>query len=171
MFEFHQADLSQDREIVRELFSEYLQWMLVKVSDKLGIDIDAEAKLEEDMSAIQIFSPPHGRIVLATAKEELAGIGCLKMEENLVGEVKRMYVRPNFRRRGIGQALLKLLLDEAEAMGCKTIRLESAWFMEEAHTLYHSFGFVEIPPYQGSEVPEEIQHLWIFMEKRLESIS
>lgn len=169
MSDFYQADLSLDHECIRELFTEYLQWMNSNVSDKLGFGFNVKAKVAEDMADLQIFSPPLGRIILVNANEDLAGIGCLKMAGEQVGEVKRMYVRPFFRRRGIGRKLLETLIDEAKLMSCRTLRLESAWFMEEAHSLYRSFGFKEIPPYQGTEVPEEIHHLWLFMEKDLEA--
>jgi GNAT superfamily N-acetyltransferase len=169
MSDFHQADLSLDRERIQELFSEYLQWMNLKVSDKLGIGFDVKAKVDEDMAELHVFSPPLGRIIIATVNKELAGIGCLRMIGEQVGEVKRMYVRPFFRGRGIGRTLLDTLINEATTMGCRILHLESAWFMEEAQSLYRSSGFKEIPPYQGTEVPEEIHHLWLFMEKDLEA--
>jgi len=169
MSDFYQADLSLDRAGIRELFTEYLQWMNLKVSDKLGSGFNVKAKVDEDMAELWVFSPPLGRIILANANENLARIGCLKKTGEQVGEIKRMYVRPFFRRRGIGRRLLETLIDEAKMMNCRTLRLESEWFMEEAHSLYRSFGFKEIPPYQGTEVPEEIHHLWLFMEKDLET--
>ena len=169
MSDFYQADLSLDHENIRELFTEYLQWMNLKVSDKLGFGFNVKAKVDEDMAELRVFSPPLGRIILANANEDLAGIGCLKMTGEQIGEVKRMYVRPFFRRRGIGRRLLGTLIDEAKVMNCRTLRLESAWFKEEAHSLYRSFGFKEIPPYEGTEVPEEIHHLWLFMKKDLEA--
>jgi len=129
MSEFHQADLSIEREGIQELFSEYLLWMNLKVSDKLGIGFDVKAKVNEDMADLQVFTPPNGRIILATVDKGLAGIGCLKMTGKQVGEVKRMYVRPFFRRRGIGRRLLEAVIDEATTMGSRILRLESAWFM------------------------------------------
>jgi len=84
-----------------------------------------------------------------------------------IGEVKRMYVRPEFRRRGIGRALLEGLIAEAQEIGYSTVRLDSTRFMEAAHSLYRSLGFHEIEPYMESEIPPEFQQNWVFMEKQL----
>ena len=84
-----------------------------------------------------------------------------------IGEIKRMYVRPPFRRRGIGHALLDGLIGEARNAGYHRLRLDSGRFMKEAHSLYRSAGFQEIDPYQESELPEEFHPFMVFMEKRL----
>jgi GNAT superfamily N-acetyltransferase len=84
-----------------------------------------------------------------------------------IGEIERMYVRPEFRRRGIGRALLEVLIAEAREIGYPRMRLDSARFMAEAHSLYRSVGFQEIEPYPESEIPEEFRQYWIFMELRL----
>ena len=81
-----------------------------------------------------------------------------------------MYVRPSARGRGVGKALLGQLVEDARALGVRTVRLESAAFMVEAHALYRSFGFTEIEPFAGREfedVPgaEEIQ---VFMALTLD---
>ena len=78
-----------------------------------------------------------------------------------------MYVRPEFRRRGIGAALLEELIAQAREIGYAAIRLDCPLFLKPAHALYRSAGFYEIEPYAGTEIPPEFQHLWLFMEKRL----
>ena len=89
-----------------------------------------------------------------------------------VGEIKRMYVRPVFRGKGMGRTLLEKLIDEAQDCGYSKLRLDSGPFMKEAHGLYYSFGFRNIEPYPESEVlgediPKEISENWIFMEMDL----
>ena len=79
-----------------------------------------------------------------------------------------MYVRLEARRMGLGRVMLQMLLDEAAQLGYTTIRLDSACFMTEAHQLYRSMGFEEIEPYEGSEIPPDFQHNWVFMQKDLE---
>ncbi len=88
----------------------------------------------------------------------------MKKLDVTICEIKRMYVRPDFRGKGLGRVLLQRLIDEAKAMGFPTMRLDSARFMQAAHRVYRSVGFQEIAPYEGSEVPKEIQQHWIFME-------
>jgi GNAT superfamily N-acetyltransferase len=78
-----------------------------------------------------------------------------------------MYVRPEFRGKGIGRALLEALIAEAQEIGYPTVRLDSTRFMEVAHSLYRSVGFHEIEPYTESEIPPEFQQYWVFMEKQL----
>lgn len=75
-----------------------------------------------------------------------------------------MYVCPNFRRRGIGQAMLEQLVAEARRVGYVKLRLDSARFMKAAHAMYRAVGFTEIAPYPESEVPQEWRSNWIFME-------
>jgi GNAT superfamily N-acetyltransferase len=89
-----------------------------------------------------------------------------------MGEIKRMYIRPRFRGKGIGRDLLERLINEALKFGYSKIRLDTGPFMKEAHGLYFSFGFRNIKPYPESEVlgdniPKEITENWVFMEKQL----
>jgi predicted N-acetyltransferase YhbS len=80
-----------------------------------------------------------------------------------------MYVRPTSRRIGLGRALIERLLSEANQVGYRRVRLDSARFMVDAHRLYRAFGFREIEPYSGSEVPVSYQSHWVFMQKDIDS--
>ena len=95
------------------------------------------------------------------------GIACLKALTDSIGEVKRMYVRPEARGQELGRELLTRLLEEARQIGYERVRLDSARFMTDAHKLYRSAGFHEIEAYEGSEIPKEFQNHWIFMEMEL----
>lgn len=95
------------------------------------------------------------------------GIACLKPLTDSIGEIKRMYVRPQARKRGLSGALLNQLLMEARQIGYDRVRLDSARFMTEAHQLYRSTGFREIEAYEGNEIPKEFRKNWIFMEREL----
>jgi GNAT superfamily N-acetyltransferase len=83
------------------------------------------------------------------------------------GEIKRMYVRPDFRGQGIGRALLEALLAEARPAGYRRVRLDSGPFMKAAHALYRRVGFHEIAPYPESEIPVAFHEQSVFMEKQL----
>jgi ribosomal protein S18 acetylase RimI-like enzyme len=78
-----------------------------------------------------------------------------------------MFVRPAFRGKSIGRALVDELIAEACQMGYQRICLDSARFMMAAHALYRSVGFEEVSAYAGSEIPKEFQAHWVFMEKTL----
>jgi GNAT superfamily N-acetyltransferase len=106
-----------------------------------------------------------GCLLLGYVEDQPLGIACLKALTNSIGEVKRMYVRPQARKRGLGRALLNQLMEGARQIGYEQIRLDSARFMTEAHQLYRTNGFREIEAYKGSEIPKEFQNHWIFMER------
>ena len=142
MTSIHQAETEEDELQVRKLFWEYLRW--------------ANARL------IQEFD-----VNLNIAESQAAGIACLKRIREGMGEIKRMYVRPEFRGKGIGRVLLEALIAEAQQIGYQTLRLDSTRFMKAAHALYRSAGFQEIEPYPESEIPPEFHRHWVFMEKQL----
>jgi GNAT superfamily N-acetyltransferase len=123
--------------------------------------------LEGDMLDLEKFYPPHGRLLLAEMDDRIVGLACLHRIGEDIGEVKRMYVRNEYRGLGIGRTLLERLIEEAKEMGFPKVQLDSARFMEAAHALYRSNGFYEIDPYPESEIPEEFQTHWIFMEREL----
>jgi GNAT superfamily N-acetyltransferase len=167
MPEFRRAQTDKDISEVRDLFWEYLQWANGRVNEEFGVNFDIETMLEDDMKELDIYFPPDGRLVLVSEAGKSAGLGCLKKLRNSMGEVKRMYVRPEFRGCGLGRGILEALLSEARDIGYSKVRLDSARFMQAAHSLYRSFGFQEIEPYNESEIPSEFRDHWIFMEKTL----
>ena len=167
MLQIYQVESDKDRRHVRELFLEYLQWANSKLNEEFGINFDIEAMVERDMLDLAKFYPPHGRLLLANDDDQVAGIACMQRIRDGIGEVKRMYVRPEFRRRGIGKRLLEGLLSEARDIGYSKVYLDSVRFMKEAHALYRSMGFQEIAPYPESEIPEQFRPNWVFMEVEL----
>ena len=161
------ANQEQHTQPIRDLLCEYLQWANAKVQENFGVSFDIAAMLEEDMSTLSKFMPPQGRLLLAFVEDQPMGIACLKALTDSIGEVKRMYVRPKARKRGLGRALLNELLEQSHQIGYQRVRLDSARFMSEAHQLYRTSGFREIGAYEGSEIPKEFQSHWLFMERDL----
>jgi GNAT superfamily N-acetyltransferase len=162
-----QADEQRDASKVRELYWEYLEWANAHLEQEFGVSFDIKTMLEQDMLGLHKFLPPTGRLLLGYSDGQLAGIACMRDLGEGIGEIKRMYVRPAFRRHGLGGALVSRLIEEAGQAGYGRIRLDSARFMIDAHRLYRSLGFQEIAPYAGSEIPKEFQVHWIFMERVL----
>lgn len=122
------------------------------------------------MTELDMFLPPNGRLILVSIGYETVGLGCLRKIGDGLAEIKRMYVRPQFRGRGIGRDLLEHLFRQAKMMGFRRLRLDSTRFMHIAHSLYRSCGFKEIDPYPESEIPEELREYWVFMELNLEGM-
>ena len=78
-----------------------------------------------------------------------------------------MFVRPSFRRKGIGRLLVNETIKAARQSDYATLRLDSAGFVSDAHALYRSFGFRDISPYEESEIPVAYRQHWVFMELSL----
>jgi GNAT superfamily N-acetyltransferase len=140
---------------------EYGRWAAQVAKVEYGIDADAETETGLSTS-IEDLLGPRCCLYVAEAHDEPLGIGGLKAVSNDVAEMKRVYVRPEARGLGIGRMLVARVIEDARGFGFRSIRLESAAFMREAHALYRAFGFVEIAPYAGREfegIPgaEEIQ--------------
>ena len=127
----------------RLLFKEY--------ASGLGLDLcfqNFDAELE---SLPGEYAPPGGVLVLALVDGQLAGCGALRglpdADYPNACEMKRLYVRPAFRRFGLGRLLAEALMDHATQAGYSSLLLDTLDDMEAARGLYVSLGFEEIPPY------------------------
>ena len=103
-------------------------------------------------------------MLLVVCEGNVCGLGSLKSISSDIGEIKRMFVDPNFRRVGAGRGLLEGLLAEARKAGYKKVRLDSPKFMEAAHALYRSVGFRDIAAYPEMEIPAKFKDYLLFME-------
>jgi ribosomal protein S18 acetylase RimI-like enzyme len=99
------------------------------------------------------YAPPEGRLLLALSDDRLAGCIALRKIGEGICEMKRLYVRPDFRGQRIGHQLTTLLLEEARRIGYARMRLDTlASKMKEAGAVYRSFGFKEIEPYYHNPI-------------------
>jgi len=108
------------------------------------------------------YAPPAGALLVATFAGNSAGCVAFKKLDDETCEVKRMFVDPAFRRRGIARALMLRLLERAQARGYRRVRLGTLHTMTAAQTLYRDLGFVEIPRYRPDEHTDTM-----FFEKNL----
>jgi len=93
------------------------------------------------------LAPPHGVFLVARLDHEPVGCGGVRRVSDGIGEVKRMYVRPVARRRGVARAVLRDLHRRARALGYARLMLETGILQPEAIALYESEGYVGIAPY------------------------
>ena len=137
------ADGAADMVLAVEVFRDY--------AASLAFDLDFQ-NFDAELAALPgEYAPPSGHLLLAFVGDELAGCGALRpcpdTDYANACEMKRVYVRPAFRRIGLGRSIAEALLDEARRAGYSSVLLDTLDEMEAARELYASLGFFEIPPY------------------------
>jgi GNAT superfamily N-acetyltransferase len=111
-------------------------------------DIDSELDaLDEE------YGPPRGRAFLAEIGGDAVGCVGIKSFEPAIAELKRMYVRPDARGRGLGRVLATAALEAAAELGYQIVRLDTVAEMVEASAVYRRLGFVEIGAYRHNPLP------------------
>jgi putative acetyltransferase len=146
-----QALLPEHIEEARSLFLEY--------GSSLGFSLCFQSFDEELKGLPGSYGPPSGRLLLARSTDHTAGCVALRRLEAGICEMKRLYVRPGDRGKGLGRMLVERVIAEGRAIGYERMRLdtiESA--MKDAVALYRRIGFREIAPY--SAVPLD-RALWM----------
>jgi GNAT superfamily N-acetyltransferase len=159
-----EAEPGLDDEAIAALMVDYLAWAIERLANEYGVDEPpTHPSLVRD--GLASYRPPVGKLLLAECDGQPAGVGAIRKLRTGVVEVKRMYVASAWRDRHLGSGILDRLLDEAQEMGATTVLLDTCRFMTDAQRLYRSRGFVERSPYEGTEIPPRLQHLWIFFER------
>jgi putative acetyltransferase len=136
--------LADDLDIVRSIWTEY--WA------ELGLPQDFQGFGEELRTLPGSYGTPRGVLALAYDDSVLAGTIALRPLAEQVCEVKRLYVRPRFRRRGIGRALMDWILQQAKGLGYRTVYGDTLPSMTDAMQMYRELGF-EIMDHPYSEAP------------------
>lgn len=140
---------------VRELFTEYTD-MLVAEDRKFAKYLELQNYDQELEHLEQKYGEPGGRLYLAYVDGALAGCIALRRIDDDACELKRLYVRPAFRSRHLGRALVELDIREARAAGYSHILMDTLPFLRDAIALYHKLGFYEIEPYNDSPMDDSI---------------
>jgi putative acetyltransferase len=123
----------------QKLFREY--------ADFLNVDLCFQDFENEVARLPGAYSPPDGVLLLAVDRSTMLGCVALRQVSEGVCEMKRLYVRPQGRGRGIGRALAVEVINEAVRLGYTTMRLDTLDWLVEAIHLYESLGFKPIPAY------------------------
>lgn len=137
--EIRPAQFPGDRDTIEALFCEY--------ADSLGIDLAFQRFAEELTTLPGKYTPPGGLVLLAFVGDAPAGCVALRPLNEGGCEMKRLYVRPEFRGRGIARCLVQQVLADARGAGYSQIYLDTLPSMREAIALYESFGFRDTQPY------------------------
>jgi ribosomal protein S18 acetylase RimI-like enzyme len=110
-----------------------------------------------------IYGLPRGRLILCQVDGKSAGCIALRLLEPGICEMKRLFVRPEFRGKGLALKLTRHIISEARVIGYTAMRLDTIrGIMDNAIKLYESVGFKEIPAYYNNPIPNAF-----FMELKL----
>jgi ribosomal protein S18 acetylase RimI-like enzyme len=138
------AATDQDIAHVREMLQEYVAW--------IGLDLTFQ-EVDAELSGLPgDYAPPRGALFVAIDGGQYLGMIALRPLDGPVAEMKRLYVRPEARGRGLARALIAKLCDEARRLNYSELRLDTLPNMGEAQALYEALGFVDIEPYYDTPI-------------------
>lgn len=144
-FDFRRAESPEQISAIRDLFQEYAQ--------SLGFGLCFQSFDKELAGLPGDYAPPQGRLLLATHEGAPAGCVALHKFEPEICEMKRLYVRPQFRGKGLGRALAERVIGDARQIGYQRLRLDTVEpMMQAAVAMYRQLGFLEIAPYRENPI-------------------
>jgi putative acetyltransferase len=144
-FAVKQAESPTQIAQARELFLEYAQ--------SLGFSLCFQNFDKELAGLPGDYAAPEGRLLLAMYEAQLAGCVALLKLEPQTCEMKRLYLRPQFRGKGLGRALADQIIAEARQIGYQSMRLDTVEpIMKDAVAMYNRIGFQEIAPYRANPI-------------------
>jgi GNAT superfamily N-acetyltransferase len=156
----HEADL-------RALLTAYLEEGAAGLKQTFDFEQDIPAAVDDMMGHLTQFAPPAGRLLLVIEANTALSCGALRPIAPGVSEIKRMYLRPEARGRGLGRQLLEALLIAAQQEGYQEALLDTSGLMPAAHRLYRIAGFTPCDPYPESEIPVAFHDRCLFFRRDL----
>ena len=142
-------------EDVRELFEEYTN-VLIEGDPAFRDYLSIQNYDREILHLEEKYGPPRGRLYLARWGGETAGCIALRPLDESRCEMKRLYVRPAFRNRGIARKLVDTVLADARSIGYHEMLLDTLPFLTEAIAMYEGLGFVRTECYNDSPLTDTV---------------
>ena len=136
------AQFPADAPALRALIEEYLVWLACDLTYQ---HVDAELA-----HLATVYGEPHGFMLVAHSEGQMVGCAGMKRIDAVTGEMKRLYVKPTFQRRGCGADLVAAVVARAHASGIERLLLDAAPPTVNAQALYLRAGFREIAAYYDS---------------------
>ncbi len=144
-----------EEENIRELFQEYTD-MLISENPDVEKILDKQDYNTELQHLNEKYGLPYGRLYLVEVDDVPAGCICLKKIDDDNCEIKRLYVRPQFRGHSLAKQLLNKIIDDAKFIGYKYILLDTLPFLNSAIRLYQNAGFYKVSAYNNNPDDEAI---------------
>ena len=144
-----------EKDEIKKLFTEYTN-MLVETNPQMAIYLEIQNYDDELLHLEKKYGIPDGRLYIAYIDEKPAGCVALRKLDDTKCELKRLFVRPEFRGQNLGHILIKQIIDDAKSIGYESLFLDTLPFLKSAIHLYKSFGFKETEPYNNSPVDTTI---------------
>ncbi|MBR0373282.1 MAG: GNAT family N-acetyltransferase [Mogibacterium sp.] len=142
----------EQREKLIPLYEEYAK-LLLETDPIFQMSLDQQNYDEEIAHLEEKYGLPKGRIYLVYVNDALAGCVGMKPLDDENAELKRLYVRPEFRGRNLGETLVRHIMDDARTEGYRRLRLDTMPGLRTAVKLYRRMGFREIGAYYDCLVP------------------
>ena len=141
--ELIQVESGERVQQARGLFEEYAAW--------LGFNLCFQ-NFDKELSELPgDYAPPNGCLLLAVENDQVAGCVALRKIGKGIGEMKRLYVRPEFRGKGLGRTLTETIIETARGLGYQRLRLDTLpGKMDQAIAMYRSLGFKDIERYYNN---------------------
>ena len=126
------------------MLQEYVEW--------IGLDL-AFQEIDAELHGLPgDYAPPRGALLVAVEGNRYLAMIALRPIDLTIAEMKRLYVRPAARGRGLARQLIARLCDEARRLNYTELRLDTLPMMGEAQALYETYGFVDIDPYYETPI-------------------
>jgi len=138
-----------EEEDIKNLFREYTD-MLILENPNVKKILDTQDYNLELNSLKKKYGLPYGRLYIAKVGGVPAGCVCLRKIDDISCEIKRLYVKPQFRRNSIARKLMDRIVNDAESMGYKCILLDTLPFLYDAIKLYEKMGFYKTGSYNNN---------------------
>lgn len=140
---------------IKELFTEYTN--LVMKCDSTFKEYLQKQHFEQEVDHLEEkYGKPYGRLYIAFYNGKVAGCIGLKQIDNPNSEMKRLFVKPEFRGKHIGNILTQKVINDAKEIGYKSILLDTFPFLKSAIKMYKKMGFYEIEQYNDSPMKEAV---------------
>lgn len=140
---------------IKSLFTEYTEYLVENdVEFKKYLEIqkyDNEIENPEDK-----YGMPWGRLYIAFYENQVAGCIALRKLNETECEMKRLYVKPEFRNKGIAKMLVEKVISDSKEIGYSSMLLDTLPFLQTAIKMYKKIGFYEIGCYNDSPLDNTI---------------